>query len=149
MQAVTADIAMPTNSFRALLPSLPDEPYHPHKAFPTPGEALENKTCPMLSTEQVVWPFLHYDEGQDVVFCHTCVKAFKTWHSNNAASAIRSYQTIPPFQTILTCSDHQRFLQLERCNCYFQKTCLVQMSCTSGWSCCDPAKDNKRHWRAT
>ena len=23
------------------------------------------------------WPFLHYDEGQDVVFCHTCVTAVK------------------------------------------------------------------------
>ena len=23
------------------------------------------------------WPFLHYGENQDVVFCHTCVKAFE------------------------------------------------------------------------
>ena len=23
------------------------------------------------------WPWLHYREGDDSVFCHTCVKAFK------------------------------------------------------------------------
>eukprot|EP00731_Ephydatia_muelleri_P018315 Em0011g355a len=36
------------------------------------------------------WPFLHYDEGQDVMFCHTCVTAFKLGRiksSKNAATA--------------------------------------------------------------
>ena len=39
------------------------------------------------------WPFLHYDEAQDVVFCHTCIKAFrqkKILFSHNAATAFVS-----------------------------------------------------------
>jgi hypothetical protein len=23
------------------------------------------------------WPFLHYDEAKDIVFCHTCLMGFK------------------------------------------------------------------------
>ena len=23
------------------------------------------------------WPFLHYDEAQDLIFCHTCLLGFK------------------------------------------------------------------------
>lgn len=37
------------------------------------------------------WPFLHYDESQDVVFCHTCVKADELDTSKNAADAFVSH----------------------------------------------------------
>ena len=79
----------------SLLPSLPDKPHHP-KDFAFPKRTF-GKSKPVLCSAQSQWfnswPFLHYDEGQDVVFCHTCVTAFKLDRmksSNNAASAFVS-----------------------------------------------------------
>jgi len=38
------------------------------------------------------WPFLHYDESNDVVYCHTCITGFKEkkMKSPNANSAFVS-----------------------------------------------------------
>ena len=73
-----------------LLPSLLDEPHHPTD-FPFPKRTF-GKSKPVLCSAQSqwfhTWPFLHYDEAQDVVFCHHCVTAVKLDRikaSNNAA----------------------------------------------------------------
>ena len=63
--------------FKDALPSLPDSPHHPENfRFP---ERSFGKSKPVQYSAQSqwfkTWPFLHYDEGQDVVYCHTCVKA--------------------------------------------------------------------------
>ena len=87
--------AMAESSLKASLPSLPDKPHHP-KEFAFPKRTF-GKSKPVLCSAKSQWfdswPFLHYDEGQDVVFCHTCVTAFKLDRmktSNNAASAFVS-----------------------------------------------------------
>ena len=60
------------------------------------SEALERQNlffCSAKSQWFDTWPFLHYDEGQDVMFCHTCVTAFKLGRiksSKNAATAFVS-----------------------------------------------------------
>ena len=46
--------------------------------------------CTFQSSWFKSWPFLHYDEAQDVIFCHTGVKAFSLKRmitSHNAATA--------------------------------------------------------------
>ena len=71
-------------------PSLPDVPHHPkdfafHKR--TFGKSKPVQCSARESQWFGSWPFLHYDQGQDVVFCHTCVTAFKLGRirsSNNA-----------------------------------------------------------------
>ena len=85
--------------FKASLPILPDEPHHPPKDFPFPKRTF-GKSKPVLCSARSqwfgIWPFLHYDEGQDIVFCHTCVTAFKLDRmksSNNAADAFVSQYT--------------------------------------------------------
>ncbi|KAL5487102.1 hypothetical protein EMCRGX_G019661 [Ephydatia muelleri] len=77
---------------RDSIPSLPDEPHHP-KSFAFPKRSF-GKTKPVFCSAKSqwfdTWPFLHYDEGQDVMFCHTCVTAFKLGRiksSKNAATA--------------------------------------------------------------
>ena len=38
----------------------------------------EDSSLEKLSTILVSqWPFLHYNEAQDLVFCHTCLLGFK------------------------------------------------------------------------
>ena len=66
-------------------------PHHP-KNFEFPKQTF-GKAKPVLCSPQSQWfnswPFLHYDKGQDVVFCHTCVTAFnldRIKSSNNTAS---------------------------------------------------------------
>eukprot|EP00731_Ephydatia_muelleri_P010741 Em0005g1327a len=64
---------------RDSIPSLPDESHHP-KSFAFPKRSF-GKTKPVFCSAESqwfdTWPFLHYNEGQDVMFCHTCVTAFK------------------------------------------------------------------------
>ena len=42
------------------------------------------------------WPFLHYDEANDVVYCHTCLLAFKIKRmmTNTADPAFVSYRVM-------------------------------------------------------
>ena len=70
---------MAANCLKSSIPNLPDEPHHPKDlAFP---KRSFGKSKPVLCSAQSKWfsswPFLHYDEGQDVVFCHTCVTPLK------------------------------------------------------------------------
>ena len=59
---------------KADVPFLPEKPNHPqHYSFP---KQSFGKTKPVMCSAQSqwfkTWPFLHYDEAQDIVFCHTC-----------------------------------------------------------------------------
>ena len=77
------------------IPSLPDEPHHPKSfAFPKRSFGMTKPVfCSAKSQWFDTWPFLHYDEGQDVMFCHTCVTAFKLGRiksSKNVATAFVS-----------------------------------------------------------
>ena len=76
---------------RDSIPSLPDEPHHP-KSFAFPKRSF-GKTKPVFCSAKSqwfdTWPFLHYDEGQDVMFCHTCVTAFKLGRIKSSKSGSR------------------------------------------------------------
>ena len=76
-------------------PDLPEVPHQP-TTIEFPKRAYGKKKivrCSFQSHWFSLWPFLHYSEASDVVFCHTCVKAFKLKRmktSHNAASAFVS-----------------------------------------------------------
>ena len=78
------------------LPSLPDEPRYPTDfRFPKRTFGKSNRVlCSAQSQWFRIWPFLHYDEAQDAVFCHHCATATKLdciKSSNNAANAFVSF----------------------------------------------------------
>ena len=59
--------------------SISEEPHQP-KAINFPKRSFGKKN-PVFCTFQQEWftkfPFLHYDEAKDIVFCHTCLMAVK------------------------------------------------------------------------
>ena len=66
-------------SSRSDLPELPSSPHQP-SSFTFPKRYFGNKVVVQRSCQRSWferWPFLHYDEGKDVVFCHTCVTGFR------------------------------------------------------------------------
>ena len=69
---------MAVNVDRESIPSLPDQAHHPSDKFVFPKRSF-GKSKPVLCSCQInwfkTWPFLHYDENEDVVFCNICVRA--------------------------------------------------------------------------
>ena len=61
------------------LPEIPLVPHQP-KSLTFPKGAF-GKTKVVYRSFQPMWlkqwPFLHYDETKDVVYCHTCITGFK------------------------------------------------------------------------
>ena len=62
------------------IPSVSDKPHQPFN-FKFPRRAFGKKTVAYRSFQPTwfnTWKWLHYDEGRDLVFCHTCVTAIKS-----------------------------------------------------------------------
>jgi len=58
---------------------VPEKPHQP-KCFRFPKRSFGQKTVVHRSFQLhwfTEWPFLHYNEASDVVFCHTCLMARK------------------------------------------------------------------------
>ena len=59
-------------------PTLPDSPNHPSASFKFPHREFGKKhvvKCSCQSSWFSKWKWLHYNEDDDVVFCHLCVTA--------------------------------------------------------------------------
>ena len=89
---------MAARSLKDCLPSLPEKPNQlKHFLF---SKRSFGKANPMKCSAQSQWfkswPFLHYDECQYVVFCHTCVAAVNKGKifSNAFISFLNSYYSI-------------------------------------------------------
>ena len=64
-------------------PTLPDTPNHPPSSFNFPPREFGKKQivkrfCQLSWFSK--WKWLHYDEDDDVVFCHLCVTALVEGH---------------------------------------------------------------------
>jgi len=87
---------MAARHFKSSIPDLPEAPHHPSSEFLFPKRTFGKATPVKCAAQQQwfsSWPFLHYDQGQDVVFCHTCVTAVKLnkmKSSNNMSPAFVS-----------------------------------------------------------
>lgn len=60
--------------------SIPTEPHQPKELdFPKRSFGKKNAVSRSFQPEWFKkWPFLHYDEANDTVFCHVCLIAVKT-----------------------------------------------------------------------
>ena len=62
-----------------ILPDLPDKPYH-SKGFSFPRQSFGQTKpvqCSCKSHWFDKWPWLHYSEAKDAIFCHIFVITFK------------------------------------------------------------------------
>ena len=68
------------NVSRTALPEIPLSPHQPGAGFKFPKRSFGKKTV-VTRSFQASWfqqgPFLHYDEANDLAYCHTCVTGFK------------------------------------------------------------------------
>ena len=55
------------------LPEVGSQPHHPASDFKYPQRSFGKAMRACQSSWFKLWPFLHYDEAKDVLFCHTCV----------------------------------------------------------------------------
>ena len=53
---------------------LPGKPHQPLDLILWTEDSSLEKLSTILVSQ---WPFLHYNEAQDLVFCHTCLLGFK------------------------------------------------------------------------
>ena len=62
------------------LPAISDSPHQPGAGTIFPKRSFGKKSVVFRSFQSSwfqQWPFLHYDETNDLAYCHTCVTAFK------------------------------------------------------------------------
>lgn len=62
------------------LPEVSDSPHQPGTAFKFPKRSFGKKSVTTRSFQSSwfqQWPFLHYDEGKDLAYCHICVTSYK------------------------------------------------------------------------
>ena len=79
-------------------PTLPDTPNHPPSSFNFPQREFGKKQVVKRSCQLQWfsnWEWLHYDEDDDVVFCHFCVTALVKrtvkWNKEEAAFVSKGY----------------------------------------------------------
>lgn len=63
-----------------VLPDIPDKPHHPATTFLYPKREFGKKNTVKRSFQPswfTKWPWLHYCEDADVVFCHICILALR------------------------------------------------------------------------
>ena len=75
--------SIPTIAIGAASPHQPTEFDFPKRAFGKKSMAYRSFQPSWFKT----WKWLHYDEGRDVVFCHTCVTAVKSGKLKLAGNA--------------------------------------------------------------
>ena len=81
-----------------IFPTISAEPHQP-RHFNFPKREFGKKSIVKRSFQAdwfLKWPWLHYREDNDTVFCHTCVKAFKemkmSFRSAEDAFILRGFQ---------------------------------------------------------
>ncbi len=64
------------------IPDISESPHQPGLRFKFPKRSFGKKTVTVVTrffqpSWFQHWPFLHYDETNDLVYCHTCVTSYK------------------------------------------------------------------------
>ena len=73
---------------------VPDAPHQPDAQFRFPKRSFGKKTLVHRSFQHSwfgKWPFLHYKETVDVVYCHTCLLMFKEKKAKSATKADQAF----------------------------------------------------------
>ena len=84
------------SSSKVALPNLPEKPHqNVNFSFPKRQYGRNNPVkCSFKTSWFASWPFLHYNEADDTVFCYTCIKALtlkSIMTSHNFSPAFVSY----------------------------------------------------------
>ena len=69
------DMASCSHVITANVPDLPSSPHYFSETFSFPKRNY--KGCLVFISTLRQWPFLHYDESNDLAYWHTCAMAFK------------------------------------------------------------------------
>ena len=76
---------------------VPDSPHQPDSAFRFPKRVF-GKTSVVHRAFQhswfEKWPFLHYNEANDVAYCHTCLLMFKEKKAKTTTKADPAFVSI-------------------------------------------------------
>ena len=81
-------------SFPTVSDDVPESPHQPGPDFAFPKRSLGKKTVVKRSFQHswfLKWPFLHYKELTDTVFCHTCLLMFKQKKSLTSTKADQAF----------------------------------------------------------
>jgi len=77
-----------------VMEDVPETPHQPSPSFIFP-KRLFGKTYIVKRSFQHCWfekwPFLHYKESSDVVFCHICLRMFKEKKAKSATKADQAF----------------------------------------------------------
>ena len=103
---------------------IPDKPHQPSASYKFPKRTFGQKKPVSRSFQPAwfsQWPFLHYNEANDVAYCHTCLLAFKiSNHNVDPAFVSVLFNQKSFFHTNIITGD-QRIQQLEGWNHCFPK----------------------------
>ena len=95
---------------------IPDKPHQPSASYKFPKRTFGQKKPVSRSFQPAwfsQWPFLHYNEANDVAYCHTCLLAFKiSNHNVDPAFVSVLFNQKSFFHTNIITGD-QRIQQLE------------------------------------
>ena len=84
---------MAITSTSVQLPEISETPHQPGPVFRFPKRSFGKKSVVFRSFQSSwfqQWPFLHYDEANDLAYCHTCVMGFKKVKASKADPAFVS-----------------------------------------------------------
>lgn len=73
---------------------VPETPHQPGPQFSFPRRSFGKKTVLNRSFQHawfLKWPFLHYKESSDTVYCHTCLRMFKEKKAKTSTKADQAF----------------------------------------------------------
>ncbi len=77
-----------------VMEDVPETPHQPSPSFIFPKRLFGKTNIVKRSFQHCwfeKWPFLHYKESSDVVFCHTCLRMFKEKKAKSATKADQAF----------------------------------------------------------
>ena len=105
------------------------KPHHPDLTFKFPKRSFGKKKPVYRSFQSawfVQWPFLHYDQSKDPVYCHTCALAFKQKSQVALIDQVSKLMQIILVMPATNASSERSFSALRRVKSYLRSTMLQE-----------------------
>ena len=81
----------------ALPEDIPEHPHQPDAGYKFPKRSFGKKMVVNRSFQHswfLKWPFLHYNEPNDIVYCHTCLHMFKEKKAKSFTKADQAFVSV-------------------------------------------------------
>ncbi len=103
------------------------KPHHPDLTFSSfLKDPLGRRSQSIESAWFVQWPFLHYDQSKDPVYCHTCALAFKKKSQVAIIDQVSKLMQIILVMPATNASSERSFSALRRVKSYLRSTMLQE-----------------------